>query len=69
MCQVYFILVYFIRILLLEMVQRTSRFIERYDGLFNVPGIALSIALTVDDLAIHLVYRALLLSCRTSYEK
>lgn len=51
------------------MVQRTSRLTERYDGFFNVPGTALFIPLTVNDLAVHLVYRALLLSCRASYQK
>lgn len=52
-----------------EMVQRINRFTKRYDGLFNVPGIAFFIPLTVNHFAIHLVYRALLLSCRTSYQK
>lgn len=52
-----------------EMVQRINRFTKRYDGFFNVPGIAFFIPLTVNDFAVHLVYRALLLSCRTSYQK
>lgn len=52
-----------------EMVQRINRFTKKYDGFFNVPGIAFFIPLTVNDFAVHLVYRALLLSCRTSYQK
>lgn len=54
-------------LLFLEMVWRITRVAERYGWLFNVPGVALFIALTVDDLVVHLVHRALFLSRRASY--